>query len=490
MVDFSAGYLPPGVYVDTQSTGSIAAVGVGTPVLCLVGDGIGYETNTENVSFASANQITLVKSFIDPSSIVISATLDSGKTVFVADTTSPTAQHDYAVAQASNQTTITRHTSGQVPTNVPVTITYRYADDAYYALNKFTDYASLSQVYGAALDPVTGEIVSPITFAAEQAFRNGANIIYAVAVDPRASGSRASQFQVAYTKMLPNYEINLLVPLTTDVVDTASATTFLSDVSSFLDSASTQGFPMMAICGVMATYSTTDPDTLATGVANRRLVLIWPPSINFFNSVLNSTDVADGIYFAAACAGVLASNDLDRGLTRSQVIGFTAIPASVLATMTTTRKNTWSSKGVAVAETNRSSQLVIRAGVTTDTSDVGNREISIVRCQDALLEIMQLSVESADLIGDPITPNTPLMVASLISGALENALAQGIVFNYTDPIVTQQQAPGGDPTVIAVTFSYQPTYPLNYITVNFTLDLTTSTLTSSLNTSTTTDTTP
>jgi hypothetical protein len=486
VVDLSAGYQPPGVYVQTESTGTLAAVGVGATVVCVVGDGVGYETNTENVSFAHANSVTLTKQYVVPGSIVVTAVTDTGLTTFVADTTSPAATHDYGVSTSNTThlTTISRETTGAIPTDRLVTVTYQYADDSYYGLNKFSDFGTLSQVYGPSLDPVTGAIASPLTFAAEQAWRNGANVIYAVAIDPRPGGSRAAQFKAAYQKILPNYEINLVVPLWTDVVDTASATAFLTDLSSFLNTAYDEGFPMMGICGVMGSYATTDPDTLATAVANRRVVLMWPQQLSYFNSILNSTTQADGIYLAAAAAGVLADQGPSRGLTRSQIRGFTAVPAALLNSMTTSRKDTWASKGVSIVEPNRTGQLVVRHGLTTDVSDVGNSEISIVRCQDTLLETIQLSLEGAELIGDPITQNTPLMVQSLIMGALENAITETMISSYSDVIVLQESTPGGSPTVIDVTFSYVPVYMLNYITVNFTLDLTTNTLTLSTTTTT------
>jgi hypothetical protein len=486
-LDFSTGYQVPGVYIEKSATGSVAAVGAGATVLCLVGTGLGYETNTEYISFASGSTVALAKKgVVVDGNLVLTAELDSGHTVFVIDNGST--QHDYAVSTTSGVTSITRHNSGTIPVDRPVKVTYRFTDDAYYSLNRFDDDSTLMGIYGSPLDPSTGAIVSPISFAAQAAFRNNANVIFTVALDLRGAVNPASPtsqelqdaWSVAYNKIIPNYEINLVVPLWAEVDDTSAAETYLSDLSAFLTTAETEGFPMMAITGVAAGYATFDPDVLAASVANSRVVIVWPQKMYYFNSLQNrGTTECDGFYLAAACAGVLAGQSPNRGLTQSQISGFTGIPADVLNQMTTSKKNGWSSKGVSVAEINRSSQIVIRQGLTTDVSRIDKREISIVRCLDVVIEGLQLTLESAQMIGDPITPDTPLQIAGLVDGALQANLLDDIISDYTSPLVTQAPDPQNNPTVIKVTFSLKPIYPVDYIDVSLTVDLTTSAITSS-----------
>jgi hypothetical protein len=213
--------------------------------------------------------------------------------------------------------------------------------------------------------------------------------------------------------------------------------------------------------------------------AYRRIVLVWPNQFNYYNSVLNNTILIGGSYAAAAAAGILANNPMNQGLTRRQVRSISSIGSAAALTLTTTNKNLWSSKGVAVIETNRSGQMVFHHGVTTDMSSVTNREFSIVRCQDDLFNTVQVSLDQSQLIGTPITAETPLAVKGIIAGALEASLSAGSIQGYNNLAVRQQSLPNGDPTVIEATFAYQPTYPLNYITVSFALNLSTGALTSS-----------
>lgn len=479
MVDFSRGYQPPGIFLEEEASQAIAAVGVGATVVCLIGDGIGHQTNTENVSFASVTSAALSKKWVDTSSIVVSALLDTGETVFDLTT-------DYTVATSSHVTTVTKVGGGTIPTDRLVRITYQYADDDYYALNKFDDPTTFQAVYGQPLDPGSGVIQSPLSFAAHLAFGNGANVVYAIAADGRDQGSGAPttqvQFQNAYQKLLPTFDVNVVVPLWGEADDSSAAGSYLTDLAAFLASAEDEGSPMMAFVGLMGGYSTNDPENLATGITNKRIVLFWPERLLYFNSVLNKGTVqCDGIYLAAACAGVIASQDINRGLTNSQVQGFTGLPSDVLAVMTRTQKNTWSSLGVSVIEIDRLNRLIVRHGVTTDPSNRGTREISVVRETDAVLQTIQLTLIAADLIGDPISIDTPLRVASLVDGALQGLLADGTIASYTDLTSVQAPGPDNDPTVIQVTFSFKPTYPLNYIAVTLTLDLTTNTVSTATN---------
>jgi hypothetical protein len=477
VVDFRSGYVPPGVYVSTDSTGSVAAAGVEDTVICFVGRGLGYQTYTEQVSFAGGNAVALTQKGIDAASIVVTGTILVGgvptPTTFVLDGTSN--PHDYSVAQAGSgtakTTTLNRTASGQIPTTGTVQVAYHYTDDTYFALNSFSDYASFEAVYGTPFDPATGNLISPLSVAAQIAFQNGANVVFGVSLS--GTGAVSAQYSAAFALTLPNYAINLIVPLFDTAVDGSTAQSLATTLVSHLNTAEQEGFPRTAIFGLPAAFAGETPDILAAQVNYRRVVMTWPNQFLYFNSLVNQTQTLDGIYFAAACAGVLANQSMNRGLTRSQIRAFTGIPAAVLANMSISNKNTWSSKGVAVAEIDRNGRLVVRHGVTTDVTTVQNRELSIVRCQDALFNLIQTSLTQADLIGDPIIDTTALSVKGIIAGALETALGSDIIQAYDNLLVRQQTLPTGDPTVIECTFSYSPTYPLNYITVVFTLDLTT-----------------
>jgi hypothetical protein len=485
--DFRAGYVPPGVYVTADTSTVASAVGAGPTVVCLVGPGLGYQTYVDHVVFVNTTDSeVLTQEGINQNSVAVSSTVNGTTTNYILGT-------DYTLSSTDSSapdsvTTIAIVGSGSITPGTTVDVNYRYADAGYYGLNQFGDFQSLANVYGQPFNNVTGAIQSPLTLAAQIAFENGANIVFAVA--PTPSGSLSDQYNAAYALTLTNYDISLVVPVfpagtgSGTLKDLDSATAYIAGFAAHLGLAEDEGFPRCGIFGVPDTFdSSVTPDQLAVQFNNRRVVFVWPNRLNYYSSTLNGTQVIGGSYLAAACAGILANNPTAQGLTKRQVTSISSIATDIVPQQTTSNKNLWSSKGVAVLESNRSGQLTIRHGTTTAPASTTNREFNIVRCQDELFKNIQLSLESAELVGTPIDAETTLAVKGIISGALEAALGANTIQGYNNLAVRQQTLPNGDPTAIEAVFQYKPTYPLNYITVTFSFDLSTGDITSSTDTS-------
>jgi hypothetical protein len=151
------------------------------------------------------------------------------------------------------------------------------------------------------------------------------------------------------------------------------------------------------------------------------------------------------------------------------VRGFAGIPATLLQTMTVALKNTWSKAGVAVTEANRQGNLVVRHGVTTAGAGAveSDRELSLVRAKDALVDLVSRTSDGSGLIGTPITTQTVPLVKGMMAGVLDTSVRSNIILAYSGLSVAQQT---GDPTVILVTFQYVPAYPLNYIQIQFSIN--------------------
>ena len=486
MVDFTT-YVPPDVYVDAGTTPTIQAVGIDPTVICLIGNGVGYHTFSETVSFASSTSAVLTQKGINASSIVVTGYVTdpnaSGQSIphtFVKDAGSTI--NDYSITTNTTPgvdksiTTITKSVGSDIEVGYPeVTVTYQYTDVNYHSLNFFEDFASFQDTYGPALDPSTGVLVSPLTMAAQVAIQNGATRLYAIALDA-TQGTVANQFAVAYQLLgASNTSANVVVPLFDNVTSLSALSGMLTTFNAALLADANNRALRVGIVGfdedVVA--STDDVVALATGVKSKRLVLAWPNQLNYYNGYTNTTSTLSGFYLAAAYAGRLASQDPQMPLTRKQLRGFSGLPTGVQAALKITDKNKLAASGVAVTETARDGSLVVRHGLTTDyAGGVLTREISLVRSQDSLYGLLQGTLESSGLIGIPIDDNTALSVKSIVSGALEAAKSSGIITDYTNLAVRQQNPPSGDPTVIEVRFAYKPAWPLNYILVNFTVDTT------------------
>lgn len=487
-IDFSQ-YRHPGVYVDAGTNPTLATAGVAPTVICLIGSGVGYNTFVETISFASASAVVLTKKGINPASIQVRGYITdpnaSGQSIpylFAAD--AGETPHDYSVSTntsggaENSTTTVTKTSGGKIETAYPsVTVSYQYTDASYHALNFFEDYTSIADTYGPALDPTSGALVSPLTFAAGVSVINGANQIYAIALNP-VTGTVAQQFADAYqTLSANNVNVNLVVPLFDGVTDQAAIGGMLATLNAALQADANKGVLRMAVTGLDSGYtgSIANVAALASGISSSRIVLAYPNALEYYNGVLNATQTVDGYYLAAAYAGVLAKQDPQMPLTHKVVQGFSGITASVLKTLTPTNKDTLAKGGVAVVEPDRAGRLRVRHGLTTDyAGGILNREISLVRAQDALYNLLQDTMENSGLIGIPIDDTTALRVKSIVSGALETAknATSGLITDYNSLAVRQQSPPSGDPTVIDVRFAYKPPWPLNYILVSFTVDTT------------------
>jgi hypothetical protein len=492
-LDFSQ-YRHPGVYVDAGTNPTLTTAGVSPSVVCLIGTGVGYHTNTETVSFAAGNSVVLAQKGINIASIVVKGYITdpnaSGQSIphtFVKDVSGT--PHDYSTTVdstggvAASVTTLVRTVAGAIETGFPqVTVSYQYTDASYHALQHFNDYSSIADTYGPSLDANTGALISPLTFAAQVAIVNGANQIYTLALDP-SIGTVSAQFADAYqTLSAGDTSINVVVPLFDGVTDGTQLAGMLATLNAALIADTLKGVLRVALVGLDQGYVGTPAQVaaLATGISSTRIVLSYPNQLSYYNGVLNSTITVDGFYLAAGIGGLLASQNPQIPLTHKVVIGFTGLPATIARLLTPTNKDVMATGGVCVVELDRGGRMRIRHGLTTNyAGGILNRELSLVRAQDALYNLLQDTMENSGLIGIPIGLETALQVKATVAGALETAKSTtvGLIVDYNSLAVRQESPPSGDPTVIQVRFAYKPAWPLNYILVNFTVDTSNATTT-------------
>lgn len=508
MTDFST-YQPPGVYVQDTSTPVVTPSGSAASLVTIVGPASGYETVTEAVALHIApgvglqNRGVFTTAVTGPPAIAAPVvTTQSGLVLTAGVDYSFTTDTSGGGGAANAVAMLVRLPSGGPTTPTPnganegdiVTVVYSFADANYFSPTLFTAYDQLAATYGQALattapaDPNTSQVTSPLTYAAKIAFENGAGQILALATNP-ADGDFRTQLQTAYTKLLANPNVSIIVPVladgrvygsSTEDAHTASAVeNMVSDVRLHCDASAAAGYGRIAIVGTDRNYdSTTEPfPALARFAADKRVVLAFPNRLLAANPATSQTIEVGGMYLAAAYAGQLAYNPVARGLTKMVIRSFVGIPPVVQQAMTLATNNAMSAAGVAVTELNRLGQLVVRHGVTTDPSSLTHREISLVRIADTLFQLVQSGLDFVGLIGQPITADMPTQVKGAVSTILENARLSSVIQAWGNLLVRQQELPNGDPTVIEVQFAYAPAVPLNYIEVQFSIDLTTGDLT-------------
>lgn len=472
MVDFSK-YNPPGVYVDEVLTPQTTPVSGIPNVPAIVGPSRGYRIHTERVTLNGTTAVELAKLGIDTTTIEVTS-LDG--TVYAETTDYTFTQTEGADATPSytydNPTTLTRVATGSIADGETVYVSYRYTDEQFIQPQRFTDIDSVALMYGDAIDLATGDITSPLTLGARIAFQNGAPEVFCLpTLSAQVTAVSPGELSGVYPKLETIPEVGVVVPLPVGVTGTpgspGDAQMVATDLENHVQSASDAGYFRVGIIGHDAN-STVEPDSLAKAVASQRVVQAYPNRLNYYNGQTNQNIEVGGYYLAAAYAGQLTRRQPQWPLTKRNIRSFASLPNAVAQSLTTSTKNRYSEAGVAVTELTRDGRLVVRHGVTTDPSNVMTRELSLVRARDTLMQNLETTVERSGLIGTPIDQDTVFRVKGTVAGVLETAVETGLVVSYRDLKARQTTT---DPTVIEVKFAYQPSYPLNYIVVAFTVDV-------------------
>lgn len=456
-------YQPPGVYIEETPSSLVNQVGVQPSVVALVGPTVGYRTYTEAIVLTDETLVALAKGGIDTASLVV--TSPTG-TVYVLDT-------DYTVTVDGDVTSINRidDVGGAITSGATVYVAYQYTDSEYYDPLRTSSFDEVGEAFGPPFDLDDGSIVSPLSLAAKFAFENGATELVLVSTTGVAAGPvTRAELTTAYGKLETQVDVNIVAPVLVGITGTTIAPgdtyNVAVDLQTHVEAASTSGNFRIGVVGYETT-ATIDPVDVADAVTSERIVVAWPNRLHYYNGIINETVEFSGYYLAAAYAGRMSNIPVQMPLTKKRISGFSGLPSSLHQTMTMTVKNAWSNGGVAVTELNRSSQLVVRHGTTSDRQTVQTREISVVRAKDALVLLMQTTVDAAGLIGSFIDASTPVRVKGVVAGALEVAKGSQVIIDYMGLKIRTLP---GDPTVLEVKFQYQPAYPLNYIVITFSIN--------------------
>ena len=465
-------YQPPGVYIAEDA---LPVPNLGTQValppsrVCLVGPSVGYQTFTEAVVLTGIIPVTLSQLGVDTASIVVKTLTGTTATIAV----------DYSVSQTGSPveeavTTVTRIGGGLITDGQTVYVTYNYTNSAYYVPYVSSDFDEIQSRYGTALNTTTGNVASPLSLAAKLVMEQGTREMILV---PTKGSSvvlvTTTQLKAAYALLDSRDDVGMVVPLTVGITGTdisvGDTTNAATDLKTHVEASSDNGLYRIGIYG-LDKAAVRSHDALATAVASKRVMLAFPNVLTWFNGYKGTTMELDGYFLAAAYAGMFGSRQAQEPLTRKGVRSFTSIPARVLTTMTVSYKNNLSDKGVSVSELTSDGRLVVRHGVTTDRTSVLTREASIIRAKDTLLRLIFLSLDRSGIIGSPLDTETPVRVRGLVDGALSQGVAAGLVVSYSNLKVRQSAS---SLTTLEVKFSYQPAFPLNFVTVSFSINTTT-----------------
>lgn len=464
-------YQPPGVFVDENASPVpevSSTVAIPPARVALVGPGTGYQTATETIQLG-AGPVSLTHKGIDTDTIVVTSLDGIVYEVVVDFTVSVTGTDEESI------TSITRVSGGSIPLDGIVTVASQYTDSAYYEPFLSSDWDLVQSRFGQAVAR-DGTVQSPLSLAAKIVFEQNAPEI--VCVPTRGStplAVTADQLKAAMAKLAPREDIGIVVPLPIGISgtdgDPGDTNTVCTDLKNHVENTTNEGGRRIGIIG-LDSGATRSHDALAQLIDSSRVVLAWPNVLKWYNGFTNTYLELGGCYLAAAYAGVLAVQPPQNPLTMRYVRSLGPIPSRIVSSMSRQYKNTLSGNGVAVTEQKPDGRLIVRHGVSTNMSSVLTREVSIVRARDAMLGVVEASLESSGLVSLPIGATTTVSVRGVVEGALEFCVSQGLIVEHSN-LATRISTT--DPTVIEVKFAYKPAYPLNRITVSFSVNTVTGT---------------
>lgn len=342
-----------------------------------------------------------------------------------------------------------------------VVVTYNYTDQNYYAPTTMDSFDAITAKYGSPYDS-NGNINSALSFAARLLFLNGASELILVGTP---TGSEADiDAGLAQLENLPEVRF---------VSVAAGSSAINNDVIAHVNKMNAQGYFRMAVLGIdgsATAVGTASQRTSAQAINEEAIMLVNSTSFQMQNPVTGRTLNVGGQYAAAAITGMWAGRDVQFPLTRKTVAGFVDINDK----RTASDEALDSAAGLLVIS-NRGGVLQVRHSLTTAVGSISTREGSVVRAKYDMAHRMKDVLDSA-VVGIVVPINrAPLIAQSVVVGLLEQLILEGSIQSYSN---VSARVLDNDPTTVEVRYSYLPAFPINNISVIYTIDTTTGDFTS------------
>jgi hypothetical protein len=490
-------YRQPGINVEETIISSTSPILSSLALVCLVGLAQGFQTRTDQfvlngtspvilpgLALNSLQSVASVKDALNPSK---GATDGSGYVVTT----------DYTISTANG--TITRVAAGGMSDGTLINVTYTFVAPDYYLPVRMFDQGSVETRYGSSLNSTGTAINSPVSYAAQIAFENGAGSVViqplltrATPGDPTSLPGQPTATQAAAATSWADTlyglrdieDINVLVPIVGQSqanVGDSNLLNILQVVQDHVYFMQQQDQYIISVSGQDASASTSvaQAATLRThantlrgrygGVVAEQIVCVSPSKFVRSLPNLGQSTTVGGQYAAAGVAGMLSSRGTSSSLTRKTLSGFT----SVADARSLSDKNTDAGAGLFVIE-QRGGNIVVRHAITLDQTSSARRELSVVRAKHRMIESVKTTLDK-QIVGNILADNNaPSTVSATVVGVLESLRQSRDLVDYTG---VNSRLLSLDPTTIQVRFSYRPAFPLNYIDISFSLDLSTGSIT-------------
>lgn len=461
-------YNAPGVYTQGVPGPQIGVNSTAPTALALFGDTIGYRTDTQTLvvpadSGGNAQPTTILRQQgVNESSVVVRDLITGATYIASTDYTIQAITGPSGVTQGFDSTyTITRVIGGNLAAGTQIQASFNYTDTTYFTPTSFFTFNDVQNAYGAPMDS-NGNIISELTLGSYFAFQNGASQIIACAVDPTATPPTVQNYTDALNKFQVVDSIAIIVPCTGNQ-------SLFTAVKTHVDSESINSHERRAILGMdgsITSVASATRITNAQSIDDTRVAMVSPATVTYFNPNTNATQILGGQFLACAVAGINAVQQPAIPLTRKTITGFVNIAESEAEP----QKDQEAQAGLMVCENTNQGTMRIRHGVTTAPGTLITREWTITGQSDAMVYQLRAFLDGDGLIGGVINALTMPNILASASAALADLVQNGVILGYSGLAVSQLV---NSPDVVEITFAWQPSIPLNYILVSYSIDTTT-----------------
>lgn len=461
-------YNAPGVYTQGVPGPQIGVNSTAPTAIALFGDTVGYRSDTQTLvipadqSGTAQPTVALRQKGVNESSVVVRDLITGSAYINSTDYTIQAITGPSGVTQGFDSTyTITRVIGGGLAVATQIQVSFNYTDTTYFQPTSYFSFNDVQNAYGPPMD-VNGNIISELTLGCYFAFQNGASQIIACAVDPTANPPILADYEGALNKFQVIDSIAVVVPCTGNQ-------SLFSAVQSHVDTESINSHERRAILGMdgsVTAVSSATRITNAQSINDDRVAMLSPATVTYYNPNLNTTQVLGAQFLACAVAGVNAVNSPATPLTRKTIAGFVNIAESE----SEPQKDQEAQAGLMVCENTNQGTMRVRHGVTTEPGTLITREWTITGQSDAMVYQLRSFLDGDGLIGGVINALTMPNIQASASAALANLVQNGVILGYKGLAVNQLI---NSPDVVEITFAWQPSIPLNYILVSYSIDTTT-----------------
>lgn len=415
------------------------------------------------------------------------------------------ATHEVGAPATLFTNAIARTNGTKIAAGDTVTVTYTYVPSDYFKVIELDTMSDVEDRFGSIYN-TDGSINSPLSFAAQLAFENGANSVYlqplfkfdtsdTTARVQATSAGDSTSWTNTFVGLQSVSNLNFIVPvigtgmklpapvaanqgLAATTANVKSIHSKLKDHISYMLTNEDQY--IMGIVGHDGNNDSTLTSTAMISNANdlranhqgqdldQQIVFVSATKLQRPVSAARTTVALNlgGQYAAVAIAGMAASRGVSVSLTRKNIAGFSGL----LDVRTKKEKNAEAAAGLLVLE-QIGNLIQVRHSLTTDiTGGVSRSEFSVVRAKNFMMASLKNTVDT-QIIGNIVADgNAPLVVSTTIASTLERLKADNDIVDYSD---VQARTLTVNPTILDVRFNYRPAFPVNYINIGFSVDLST-----------------